>query len=463
MKNKFIIAAVVASLFVSCQSDLDLFNPDSATVEKTFLTEVGANASLTAIYSRGQQENVLNGIPQLLGDWQSDDIAFRGSFPTLRDVRDYTTLSDNASVFGIWDDHYEMIGQANIVIEKTNGCPDLNFDQAEKDNNIGEAKFMRALGYLQLLNLFSQPIQTAGPNALGVPLITALPSGIGSDAFPRATVGQVYAQIEADLLDAIAKVTKVDRTRATANGAKALLARVYLYQDKFTQAANMADQVISSGASVLATNYNFYDTPVDKEHVFALVNLTDDAQDGGTSFSRMTNSAAIGGRGDCPFSTNLRTAFSAEAGDLRYALKVVDPASASRFYTTKYKDAINFASDAPVIRITEMYLIRAEANLKASTSVGDTPLNDINKLRQRAGLSALVTVDLPRILLERRKELCFEGHRRMDLLRNGLQLRSTGLPQAAVSAPGMNKVILPIPQREVDLSIGKVLLQNLGY
>jgi hypothetical protein len=461
MKNKFIIAAVVASLFVSCQSDLDFVNPDSTTIEAAFLTQVGADASVTGIYSRGQQENVLNGIPQLLGDWQSDDITFRGSFPTLRDVRDYTTLSDNTSVFAIWDDHYEMIGQANIVVEKTNTCPEL--DQAGKDNNIGEAKFMRALGYLQLLNLFSQPIQTVGPNALGVPLITTLPTGIGTDATPRASVGLVYAQIEADLLDAIAKITKTDRTRATANGAKALLARVYLYQDKFSQAADMADQVISSGSSVLSTNYNFYDTPDDKEHVFALVNLFNDAQDGGTSYSRMTNSGTSGGRGDCPFSTNLKTAFSAEAGDLRYAMKVADEVSPTRFFTTKYKDPINFASDAPVIRITEMYLIRAEANLRAGTSVGDTPLNDINILRLRAGLGALATVDLSRILLERRKELCFEGHRRMDLLRNGLQLRSTGLPQAAVSAPGMNKVILPIPQREMDLSIGHVLLQNPGY
>ena len=134
-----------------------------------------------------------------------------------------------------------------------------------------------------------------------------------------------------------------------------------------------------------------------------------------------------------------------------------------RFFTTKYSDGQNFASDASIIRISEIYLTRAEANFRASTNIGDNPLNDVNKIRLRAGLSNLATLTLNQILNERRKELCFEGHRRMDLLRNNLPLRSVGLPQAAISAPGQNKVILPIPQREIDLSIGKVLQQNSGY
>ena len=99
-----------------------------------------------------------------------------------------------------------------------------------------------------------------------------------------------------------------------------------------------------------------------------------------------------------------------------------------------------------VLRITEMYLIRAEANFQDGTSVGDSPLNDINLLRTRAGLADLGTVGLDAILLERRKELCFEGHRRMDLLRNNRNLRPDG---GAVSAPGANKVIFPIVDNEI--------------
>jgi starch-binding outer membrane protein, SusD/RagB family len=465
MKNKIFITALIASFFFSCQSDLNFANPDSSTIEEAFKTETGANASLVGIYSRAQSEFNLNGIPQLLGEWQSDNVAFRGTFPTYIDFRDYITLSDNGSVFSIWDAHYEMIGQANIVIAKTNSCPDPNFTQAEKDNNIGQAKFIRALANLQLLNLFSQPVQLIGANSPGIPLVIDLPSGIGKDALPRATIGMVYKQIEVDLNDAILKITNTNRSRVTVDAAKALLARVYLYQDKFNEAADFANQVIVSGKSKLGVNYDFYNKPDDQENIFTLVNLANDAQNGGTSFSRMTNPVQIySGRGDCPFSANLSAAFIAEVGDLRYNIKQPDPQSATRLFTTKFINApADFAADAPIIRITEMYLIRAEANLKASSSVGDTPLNDINKLRQRAGLTNVATVDINRILLERRKELCFEGFRRMDLLRNNLPLRSAGLPQSAVSAPGADKVILPIPQREIDLSIGKVLKQNTGY
>lgn len=476
MKKSIIFAALLFGLY-SCQEDLDIKPEDRTSREEAFQTGLGVRSFVTGLYGLAQQEGALNGVPQLLGDWQSDDITFRGSFPTLRDVRDYVTISDNGNVLSIWQDHYEIITQANYIVNKIDTCLDPDFDQTGRDQAVGEAKFMRALMYLQLVNLFSQPIQTVGASAPGVPLvlITRPDTEIGVGATPRATIGEVYAQIENDLLDAIVKLSNVEieikRTRANVGAAKALLARVYLYQDKFIEATDYANQVIGMSVNFkLASNYLFYDSPGDEEHVFTLVNSPDDAQsnsvpDGGAAvgYSNLTNASQDGGRGDCPFSADLKTVFSAEAGDLRYELKRPDPQSATRFFTTKYQDGINFASDAAVIRITEMYLIRAEGNFRAATAVGDTSLNDINKLRQRAGLVDLATVDLTGILLERRKEMCFEGHRRMDLLRNGLQLRRVGLPQASLSAPGMPKVVMPIPQREIDLSKGHVLIQNAGY
>ena len=141
-------------------------------------------------------------------------------------------------------------------------------------------------------------------------------------------------------------------------------------------------------------------------------------------------------------------AFSLEAGDLRFSTlsqAALDAQSNDTFFTTKYPDIVNNASDGMVLRVTEMYLIRAEANLRSGSTVGDTPLNDINTLRSRAGLANLASVDLDAALLERRKELCFEGHRRMDLLRNNLNLRPGG---GSESAPGANKVIFPIVDDE---------------
>jgi starch-binding outer membrane protein, SusD/RagB family len=474
MKKTLIVVSALFLGLSSCQTELDVLPEDLTTREKAFQTELGVKSYVTGMYGLAQQEGALNGVVQSIADYQSDNVTFRGSFPTLRDIRDYVTLSDNGNVFSIWDDHYEIISQANYIINKIDTCADPNLDADERNQAVGEAKFIRALMYLQLNNLFSQPIQNAGSIGLSVPLITTISEDelLGTKGTPRSTIGQVYTQIENDLIDASTLMTEMNRTRANSGAAKALLARVYLYQDKFALAANLANDVISDANFKLASNFTFYDSPANEEHVFTLVNTADDSQDGSgaaggapaVAFSNVYNSATDGGRGDCPFSTNLRTAFGAEPADLRFTLKKQDVSTATvRLFTTKYSDGQNFASDAPVIRISEMYLTRAEANLRNGSAIGDTPLNDVNKIRQRAGLSNLSSVTLDQILTERRKELCFEGHRRMDLLRNNLPLRSVGLPQAAISAPGQNKVVLPIPQREIDLSIGKVLIQNNGY
>ncbi len=108
----------------------------------------------------------------------------------------------------------------------------------------------------------------------------------------------------------------------------------------------------------------------------------------------------------------------------------------------------------PVIRLAELYLTRAEANMRLGTSVGATPLQDINRTRQRAGLPALVTVTLNDIFLERRLELAHEGHRIHDIKR--LMGTADGL------AYNDDKLVLPIPFREVNASKG-VIVQNSGY
>ena len=109
-----------------------------------------------------------------------------------------------------------------------------------------------------------------------------------------------------------------------------------------------------------------------------------------------------------------------------------------------------------------MYLIRAESNLRGSLTVGGVlPVADVNRTRVRAGLAPLTAVTLTAILDERRKEFCFEGLRRMDLLRNNLPLRSAGLANTAESAAGADKTIYPIPQRERDINPN--LEQNKGY
>ena len=161
-----------------------------------------------------------------------------------------------------------------------------------------------------------------------------------------------------------------------------------------------------------------------------------------------------------PFSQDLIDAFEAEPGDLRLDISIlsVDAGNNDARFTSKYPNGATGESDPNVLRMAEVHLNRAEANFRAGTSIGDTPLNDVNAIRTRAGLAPLTSLTLDDILLERRKELCYEGHRRMDLLRNNRNLKPDN---GAISAPGSDKVILPIPDDE--LNINPNAQQNPGY
>lgn len=461
MKNICLILMLVMATFWSCSDKIELDPEDQLTQDVAFSNKTLALGVLAGVYSAAQQDDVLNGTPQLMGEWQSDNVDFVGSFPTFNDIKNYLTLADNVSIAAVWDDSYETIGTANLVIKNVPLVDDDDFSAAERNNAIAQAKFLRALVYFNISNWWAQPVQVSSGSNLAIPLV--LEPFEGEVQFPaRATLSEVQAQIEQDLSEAIPDLDNSDNTKATQAAAQALLARLYLYQERWAEAVALANQVIQNGAFQLANDYSFYDTQ-SNEFLFTLVNNADDGQDSGQGFSGLTNPTPEG-RGDAPFSDNLLAAFNAEAGDLRFSTLTqtgTDALGAVRTFTNKFPDGITNADNSPVIRITEMYLTRAEANFRDGTTVGDSPLNDINLLRTRAGLPDLVTINLDDILNERRKELCFEGHRRMDLLRNGLNLRRPGMANVAESAPGQDRVIFPVPVNELDLNPN--LVQNNGY
>jgi hypothetical protein len=153
------------------------------------------------------------------------------------------------------------------------------------------------------------------------------------------------------------------------------------------------------------------------------------------------------GRGDI----DIRPAHLAlyEPNDVRRAFTV---SSGGSVYTAKYNSRF---ANIRVIRLAEMYLIRAEANFRLGTTVGDTPLNDINRIRTRAGLAPLTAAELTldKILRERKLELAFEG----QLLHDVKRLQGT-VGTLAWNSP---KLIFPIPEREIIANPN--LTQNEGY
>ncbi len=464
MKKNIIYLLLISVLgFTSCDDELQLEPEDQLTLPVSFSNKETSLGVLTGAYSAAQQDDVLNGTPQAIADWMADNVDFVGSFPTFQDISAFTQLSDNTSIEAIWDDNYETIGATNLVIKYVPSVDDVNFSDDEKEVAVAEAKFLRALVYFNMANLFSQPYSVTGGSNLSVPLVLE-PFDAEVQYPSRATLNEVYNQIESDLMDAAAVLGDSDNSRASKGAAEGLLSRLYLYKGEYAKAADYSNRVIQNSAYTLATDFNFYNTQ-DKEFVFTLVNTSADGQDSGQGFSGLYNPVP-GGRGDAPFTDNLIAAYGGETTvDKRYTeLTQIgnDAEGNERVFTSKYPDGVTNADNAPVIRITEMYLTRAEANYREGTSIGDTPLNDINKLRVRAGLAPLASIDsVDQILEERRKELAFEGHRRMDLLRVSKALRRPGMDDVEKSNPGDNKTIFPIPNREIDLNPN--LVQNPGF
>lgn len=192
---------LLAGSLSSCE-DLDIDPQQSLSTELAFADKQAVEGSLLGVYSLTQEFEVFGSLPQVIADFQSDNVDFIGSFPTLQDVRLYATQSDNTTIRDLWRRHYRAILAANAVIQFTPESPDESLTQEQRDQYVAEAKFMRALLMFQMVNLFAHPIQVAGESAPGIPIVTAPFTG-EITGFPRSTVGEVHAFILDDLTAAV--------------------------------------------------------------------------------------------------------------------------------------------------------------------------------------------------------------------------------------------------------------------
>jgi len=280
MKTIKITVTFLALIFAfSCEDRLDVVPEDNVASNTVFGSFATINGAVAGIYSKNQSGD-LNGNAQLMSDFMADNVNFVGSFPSLQEIDQFETLATNASIDNIWLDGYELIGAANNIIEN---LPNVSIDdvtgltEADKTVFVAEAKFLRAITNFQLVNLFAQPFQFSNGANLGIPIVTLPFEGgdISEFQLERSTVDEVHAFIEQDLLDAAAALPEDNGVRAEAGAARALLARLYLYRGEWAQAADLANQVITSGEYTLASDYDFYDdNPNSSEHIFVVVTIT---------------------------------------------------------------------------------------------------------------------------------------------------------------------------------------------
>jgi tetratricopeptide (TPR) repeat protein len=447
-------ACLVTGTITSCNNKLNVEPVDSIDASQALNTPDDVQAALVGSYTSLQADAGYNGYIQLMSDLlaENGDFTFVGTFTQPQEFQRKALRRDNSFVQQIWARGYTTINRTNNVL--------ANLDKvtvaANKTRIEGEARFVRSLVYFDLVRLYGKDWNDGTPSANpGVPLVLTPTTSVSSaNNVPRNSVAEVYAQIISDLTTAESKLPASNGFFATKYSAAALLARIYLQQGRYTEAAAAANRVITSGAFSLDQSYadEFYQggdlVATTPEDIFTLQNSAQSGSNSGSNQLSVFYSQAQ--RGDISVNDQLLNQF--EANDDRKTLFTV---TANQTYSDKYDGQYGTVK---LIRLAEMYLIRAEANFRAGT-VGATPLDDINLVRARVNLPPLATVTLPDILKERKLELAFEGFRLGDLKRNK---ESTIDPVTGTVIPWDSpRLVLPIPLAEINANPN--LTQNPGY
>lgn len=442
MKNiykTFGILFFVISL-VSCDDKLDIEPRQSISTSTAISTGENVKNILIGAYSESGEDDSYGGYLQLMADLYgiTDQATWGGTFQQPRQVFNKNIFVDNSFVANLWLNAYDAINQANLVLDYA----DL-VEEEDRDRVMGEAYFLRALNYFDINRFFTSP-----DGSLGVPLsLSGITDYSQELVLPRASSDEVYAQVISDLENAMNLLPEANGFFADKYSAEALLARVQLQLGNYEAARDAADDVISnSGHALTGTFAGAFNNDSDSsEDVFAFQVTT---QDGANVLVTHYADQSFGGRGgDVTVNDEYISMFgeSDERGSFFYA-------SAQNGGTLTAKFTNQFGN-IPVIRLAEMYLIRAEANFRLGTEIGASPLADVNTIRSRSGAESLSEVTLDDILTERELELMFEGFTIFDYKRTGRMIGD--LPS---DSPQLS---FPIPQREMD--VNDLLEQNPGY
>ncbi len=419
----------------------------------------------------------------VFGDMTSDDVYNwkRNNSSTIIQFNESNVSADNSLLNDLWNNAYATIARSNIIIGR---IQNITMDATLKQRYTGEAKFLRALIYFNLVRVFGD-----------VPLVlTEVTQAQQSFDFAREAGDKVYAQIIQDLKDAAAALPDTytknnDIGRATSIAARSLLGKVYLTRKQYPEASAVLQEVIGSGIPALLPVYSdifLPDNANNKEIIFAVQYARGFDPQQGSPFGNdvapnepVNKPVVTAGNGQGTFLATDDLVQTFTSADTRK--QAIDSATGTRkyYYTKKYFDpAMTKANDAGndwiVLRYADVLLMAAEAYNEQGQI---TPaLTYMNQVRHRAALNASTTTDKvtlrAEIVVERRLELNCEGHRWFDLVRTGqvktvmnafFEKYKTDDDQAGKSSTIQdNELIFPIPGFQVNLNPDKIK-QNPGY
>ncbi|HEY4287770.1 MAG TPA: RagB/SusD family nutrient uptake outer membrane protein [Puia sp.] len=441
----------------SCNKLIEVTPTANITQGVAYSDSLATEANINGIYYQLQQKgSIYNG-------------SYCAEFPLLSDEATPGTTTtafwlelatniisvSNTSAQGLWANNYSTIYQANSVIENVAGVGFLS--EAKKNQFLGEARFLRAYCHFILTQYYGK-----------IPLATTTDFKTNANA-SRADTGTVYSFIVTELqaaeklLPGGYAVYGNVKTRVCKEAAQALLARVYLYGQDWANAETYATKLIgnplfsmpSSYTSVLATN--------SPESIWELWAAAGASYGNFTASYLVPASAAISTKPAVIPSAKLVGSF--EAGDVRKTAYLGYQATGDFYYVNKYRDRATNTDQPKMLRLGEMYLIRAEARAQQNKLTGSSSAAaDLNVIRNRAGLEGTTATTqgdmLAAIAQERFIELLFEGHRWLDLKRTG-QIDAV-MSAAKPATWKQNAKLLPVPAVEIGDN-PNLLPNNPGY
>lgn len=423
---------------------LEVEPQNSIPADQAFKTKEDIDKGILGAYASFQSLSYYGRTYTIFSDLAADNLAhpLAATATEYAEVDNNNILPENGSVDGIWSVIYDGINVANNVIDKVPGIEEMT--DAEKNEALGELYFIRALNHFNLLNYFG-----------AIPLKVTPTVGVGNLDVPRNPVDEVYSLIINDLIFAADNLSASgNKVRASKYAAKALLARVYLYKGEYAQAATLATDVIQNGGYTLVDNYAaVFEADQSAESIFEIYF----SQTERNRIAEYNFPHSLNGRREVEPSADLLAAY--ETGDERYAASIAFEGADA--YAIKYADLSLGADNFVVLRLAEMYLIRAEAEANKAASDVTQIQSDINQIRVRANLTPISETSVSQLIKiiekERRIEFAFEGQRWFDLVRTGRAIAV--LP----NVNNVNQTLFPIPSDEIQTNNDPGMTQNPGY
>ena len=437
MKKLHILFAIFAVvLAVSCEGFLDVKPSNQASAE-TYITSVSdAEIMINGVMSRMTSSSYYGRNMFMYGDAKGGDFALRSQGRGLDQLYTFNHSHSSNSYSGYWTHLYNIIAQLNNLLLNIEKLEEEGEGSSALSNYKGQALTLRALVYFDLVRMYGKPYNM-DKASYGVPLIL---EPLDASAQPtRASVEQVYAQIVADLTAGaplLSKAKKNGYVNYYAN--KAIQARVYLYMENWAASLAAAEEIINSGIYTLYTPENWVNSwtvQFNTESIFELYIVTgeSDLTSGSLSFYlRRHGHGSTSAMGWYMASDYWIERMNEDPNDVRWGVmdydESFDQTGVKRYGSCyKYSGSTTFAGDGKgsatavnikVIRLSEMYLIAAEAAIGTGNKAKAADyLNAIRKRSPSLAPATAANVSVDMVLDERSKELFGEGHRFFDMMR----------------------------------------------